>query len=509
MGDALAGLYEPDLITLSDNRDTPGFKFDRKVMDVAAKWLHEKGSFSPEMLEEEPAKELMEETYRILSTAVSSSIRQDVPPELRYALENNTFIFSGFKTYHTLNEAGLHLVDEKGQIKPFESFVKDVQVVHEKYNRNYLYAEYNHAMHASQMAVKWNDFGQDGDRYDLQYRTAGDDKVRADHAALNGTTLPKSDPFWTMYMPPNGWNCRCNVVQVRKGKYQESDSKQAIEAGNMATDKPKLKIFRFNPGASLKIFPDKHPYYKTGKKEKEIIKQVTEKDIREKRIEVLRAQLPDNLTDFEKDAKAANNYELEKALGITIGKPMSVEEADKQHANPNYGKNRAYSINCQTCTPAYVLRTMGLNVSAKPNTPGSKLEYLSKGYNTWEVWKNADGTAAKHTGVNDWLDSKKYKKMTEKRWLEFFNETCKDTGIYGLSIGWTRGGGHMTVLQRFPNGELRYIEPQCDNSEGSGHESFNLNHLARNGASTQHGCRGIMRIDNKLFNLDFIEIFDK
>ena len=67
----------------------------------------------------------------------------------------------------------------------------------------------------------------------------------------------------------------------------------------------------------------------------------------------------------------------------------------------------------------------------------------------------------------------------------------------------------MTVLQRFPNGELRYIEPQCDNSEGSGHESFNLNHLARNGASTQHGCRGIMRIDNKLFNLDFIEIFDK
>ena len=46
------------------------------------------------------------------------------------------------------------------------------------------------------MAAKWHDFEQDGDRYYLQYRTAGDDKVREEHAALNGTTLPPSDPFW-------------------------------------------------------------------------------------------------------------------------------------------------------------------------------------------------------------------------------------------------------------------------------------------------------------------------
>ena len=67
----------------------------------------------------------------------------------------------------------------------------------------------------------------------------------------------------------------------------------------------------------------------------------------------------------------------------------------------------------------------------------------------------------------------------------------------------------MTVLQRFKDGELRYIEPQHDNSKGSGREYCNINYLARMGASSQHGCRGIMRIDNKLFNLNFIEIFDK
>ena len=34
-------------------------------------------------------------------------------------------------------------------------------------------------------------------------------------------------------------------------------------------------------------------------------------------------------------------------------------------------------------------------------------------------------------------------------------------------------------------------------------------YLARMGASSQHGCRGIMRIDDKLFDTHFIDIFDK
>ncbi len=29
-----------------------------------------------------------------------------------------------------------------------------------------------------------------------------------------------------------------------------------------------------------------------------------------------------------------------------------------------------------------------------------------------------------------------------------------------LSIGWKRGGGHATILQRFADGSLRYIEPR-------------------------------------------------
>jgi SPP1 gp7 family putative phage head morphogenesis protein len=157
-----------------------------------------------------------------------------------------------------MNEAGLSLKDKNGGIKDFETFKKEAGDVFKKSGLN-LRAEYQHATQATQMAAKWNDIEEDGDRYDLQYRTVGDDKVRHEHAELNGTTLPPSDPFWGEYYPPNGWGCRCTAVQVRKGKYQHTDSADALERGKAATPSDKDKIFRFNAGKGKQVFPDKHP----------------------------------------------------------------------------------------------------------------------------------------------------------------------------------------------------------------------------------------------------------
>ena len=136
--------------------------------------------------------------------------------------------------------------------------------IHERYNQNYLKSEYNFAVQSTQMAVRWHKFEQDGDRYLLQYRTANDGLVRPEHQALHNTTLPIGDPFWNDYTPPLGWNCRCTVAQVNRGKYPESDSAAAIRAGEEATAKPKQQIFRFNPGKTERIFPPKHPYFPKG-----------------------------------------------------------------------------------------------------------------------------------------------------------------------------------------------------------------------------------------------------
>lgn len=192
---------------------------------------------------------------------LDSSFKQTKMSEtMRRRLQRSDFIFSGMKTFHELNEAFPSLLDEKGNRKPFERFLNDVQKVHKTYNANYLRAEYNFVSSSAEMAAKWEGFMQDGDRYNLQYRTAKDDKVRPEHARLDGVTLPPSDQFWEEYFPPNGWNCRCTVVQVRKSKYPETPHDEAMARGEEALQKDTKGIFHFNPGKEQTTVPDYNPY---------------------------------------------------------------------------------------------------------------------------------------------------------------------------------------------------------------------------------------------------------
>lgn len=180
--------------------------------------------------------------------------------KMRERLTRSNYIFSGIKTFHELNEAFPSLLDENGDRKPFERFLNDVRKIDETYNAGYLHAEYNFVQASAEMAAKWEQYSEDGDRYLLQYRTAHDDKVRPEHAALDRITLPMSDPFWESYYPPNGWNCRCTVVQVRRGKYEETPHNEAMSRGEEVLNGEKLSIFRFNSGKQGKTMPDYNPY---------------------------------------------------------------------------------------------------------------------------------------------------------------------------------------------------------------------------------------------------------
>jgi SPP1 gp7 family putative phage head morphogenesis protein len=47
-----------------------------------------------------------------------------------------------------------------------------------------------------------------------KYMTAGDNRVRPNHAALDGFVAQNTDPIWRRIYPPNGFNCRCTVVPI-------------------------------------------------------------------------------------------------------------------------------------------------------------------------------------------------------------------------------------------------------------------------------------------------------
>lgn len=189
-----------------------------------------------------------------------SVARVGMSDAMRRGLSRSNYIFSGMKAFHELNEAFPALIDENGERKPFERFLNDVRKIDDTYNANYLRAEYNFVNASARAAAKWEEFVKDGDRYNLQYRTQRDDHVRPEHAALDRVTLPPSDPFWRDFYPPNGWNCRCDVVQVLKSRYPVTDHNEAMRLGEEALRHDTKGIFRFNAGMERKSVPDYNPY---------------------------------------------------------------------------------------------------------------------------------------------------------------------------------------------------------------------------------------------------------
>lgn len=220
--------------------------------------FHEEGSqLRIDILADPEMQEFISGHASVLDSTFKDVTMSD---NMRSRLQQSDYIFSGIKTFHELNEAFPSLLDENGERKTFERFYNDVRKIDSSYNRNYLRAEYNFCHASAGMAARWEQIQADGDRYLLQYRTAHDDKVREEHAALEGITLPPSDDFWKTYYPPNGWNCRCTAVQVHRSRYKETPHDEAMKRGLQVTGQDKKGIFQFNSGLQQKTFPDYNPY---------------------------------------------------------------------------------------------------------------------------------------------------------------------------------------------------------------------------------------------------------
>lgn len=248
------------LLSLGAGEDVclPSEDISKGFKDAMKALFHQKGSsFSIDIMADENVQSLIEAHTSVLDRNLQ---RLEMSDLMRQRLTRSNYIFSGLKTFHELNEAFPSLLDENGNKKTFERFLNDVRKIDETYNSNYLRAEYNFVQASAEMAAKWEKFMEDGDHYYLQYRTQHDDKVRPEHASLDRVTLPPSDSFWESYYPPNGWNCRCTVVQVLKRKYEPTPHDEAMSLGEEALQTDKKRIFRFNSGKEQKTVPDYNPY---------------------------------------------------------------------------------------------------------------------------------------------------------------------------------------------------------------------------------------------------------
>lgn len=290
-------------------------------------------------------------------------------------LRRNVNVFSAFKNHANILELTESLVKPDGSKLTFAEFKKLAKPISEKYYDHWLKAEYNYAQRAATSAAQWQKFIDKNAM--LEYKTIGDGRVRDEHRKLHGTILPATHPFWTLYYPPNGWNCRCFVRQ------RPSDT-TPVPPGEIPDVN---KMFRNNVGITSQIFDDSHPFIREiGAAQaaaiRELAQQATRRFERTYILDKLAANLPGKTTGIEIQGAAVNVQYSKKRLSKAISQP---------HAD-QFEKNRAI-LNIQT-----LLKT-ATHVLTAPNSSAWKTQVKQYHYLLTEI--NGKGSYIVLEELND------------------------------------------------------------------------------------------------------------
>ena len=188
-------------------------------------------------------------------------------PDQEFAeqLKTNNKVFAAFKAHRQQNDVARLLLDQDGNLKPFEQFRQDVNKLLGFYNRDWLRTEYSTAVVRARMAARFRQFERDADLYpNLKWMKSTSYDQREKHVRLYGLILPINHPFWENVFPGDEWNCKCGIT----------NTDQPENSGKFGIDKlkypPHPAGLEGNPAKTGKIFGDKHPYraeaYKGAKK---------------------------------------------------------------------------------------------------------------------------------------------------------------------------------------------------------------------------------------------------
>lgn len=196
---------------------------------------------------------------KLLTNQVHDNYRTITPDwktpdiEMLHRLTRDVWSFSAAKDYQQMRDLTLALKDDTGKLREFGAFKEAAMKVCTKYNETWLQTEYNQAVASSQNAARWTQFTADkADIPFLEYQTVGDDSVRASHALLDGIVRKVDDSFWSTHYPPNGWGCRCEVIQAVGAKSPKKDIPNVVIP----------ELFRTNLADTGLIYPKNHPYYR-------------------------------------------------------------------------------------------------------------------------------------------------------------------------------------------------------------------------------------------------------
>lgn len=213
-----------------------------------------------------PSVDLYMATAEYLDTGLFGGYGQtlfDLPDdtpdfEMLRDLRDNIHVFSAFKSHHSAELLGELIWGDDGIKRPFSAFRDDAMKMFGITHDVHLKTEWRTSVANGRGAAQWLDITRDIDLFPfLKYETIGDERVRPDHEDFDGITRRADDKFWRKHFPPNGFNCRCDAIQMtgHERGFKETSTKTA----RSIAEPPKL--FQMNAGVDRVIFSPKHPVF--------------------------------------------------------------------------------------------------------------------------------------------------------------------------------------------------------------------------------------------------------
>ena len=136
----------------------------------------------------------------------------------------NAFQFSAAKNAAEMKMLQSYVFGKNGEKLPFEDFKTAVEPVLKEFNETWLRTEYDLAGRGAVLAENWRAMYKDKDLYPFwKYETRHDDRVRPEHAELNGRIFRLDDASSQGLYPPISWNCRCTAKAVDDGTLATND----------------------------------------------------------------------------------------------------------------------------------------------------------------------------------------------------------------------------------------------------------------------------------------------
>lgn len=208
--------------------------------------------------------ELFNETLQIFNRAAAMGVTDAVMagckmPSNRFLqnLKDGNAVFSAFRVHRMQNDIAAMMTDDRGQLKPFARFARDVTPYTSHQNSQWLSrlsTEYNTAVIRAHQAADWQQFEFEKDVLpNLEWMPSTSPSPGADHRVFWGTILPVDDPFWDQHRPGDRWNCKCSLRSTDRGA--------TPRPGGVSRDDMPHRGLENNPGKDGHLVSDRHTYF--------------------------------------------------------------------------------------------------------------------------------------------------------------------------------------------------------------------------------------------------------